>query len=63
MKIRPMTGKEQEMFVQIATLRAQRDALLAACERMERYFEQHSTPELQGIACDVFAAISKAKRA
>ena len=35
--------------------------LLEACERMGEYLKQHGGPETQGIACDIFQAISKAK--
>ena len=35
--------------------------MLAALERVGRYFEQHGTAETQGIACDVFQAIAKAR--
>jgi hypothetical protein len=35
--------------------------LLAALERFANYCKQHSVPELQGIACDAFQAINKAK--
>ena len=34
--------------------------LLAACERFGRWCEQYGPPEIQGVACDVFAAIAKA---
>jgi hypothetical protein len=35
--------------------------LLEACERMGEYLKQHGGPETQGIACDIFQAIAKAK--
>jgi hypothetical protein len=35
--------------------------LLAVLERFADYCKQHSVPELQGIACDAFQAINKAK--
>lgn len=35
--------------------------LLAVVERFARYCEQNSAPELQGIACEAFAALAKAK--
>ncbi len=35
--------------------------LLAACERMAKHLKQNSMPEIQGIACDLFQAIAKAK--
>jgi hypothetical protein len=35
--------------------------LLAALERFARAMQQRSYPELQGIACDAFAAIARAK--
>lgn len=35
--------------------------LLAALERWARWYEQNSNPEVQGIACDTFAAIAKAR--
>ena len=43
-----------------ANLIAAAPDLLAACQRMAKAFEQHSYPELQGIACDVFAVIARA---
>ena len=35
--------------------------LLAACERAARHFTRHSTPEAQGVACDILDAIAKAR--
>ncbi len=35
--------------------------LLAACKRVSVWLKQHGTPEIQGIACDVFNAIDKAE--
>lgn len=35
--------------------------LLNVVCRLATYCEQHSVPELQGIACEAFAAIAKAK--
>ena len=43
-----------------ARLIASAPDLLAALERVARYFEQHGTAETQGIACDTFAAIKGA---
>lgn len=34
--------------------------LLNVCQRLARHCEQNSVPELQGIACECFAAIKKA---
>jgi hypothetical protein len=36
------------------------DDMLAALERVGKYFEQKGTAETQGVACDVWAAIRKA---
>jgi hypothetical protein len=36
-------------------------AMLAALERWARWCEQTSNPDVQGIACDTFAAIALAK--
>lgn len=44
-----------------ARLIASAPALLEACERMAAAMEKKSYPELQGVACDVFAAIRLAK--
>lgn len=35
--------------------------LLAAAERMAEYFRRKPMPDAQGIACDLFFAIDKAK--
>lgn len=35
--------------------------MLAALERVGKYFEQHGTAETQGIASDVWRAIAKAR--
>lgn len=43
-----------------AHLMAAAPELLAVVQRFARYCEQNSVPELQGIACDAFAAIARA---
>lgn len=44
-----------------ATLIASAPDMLAALERFAEAMKQRSYPELQGIACDAFAALAKAK--
>jgi hypothetical protein len=43
-----------------ARLIAAAPAMLAALDRVGRYFEQHGTADTQGIACDVFQALTAA---
>jgi hypothetical protein len=42
-----------------ARLIAAAPKLFAVVERIARYCEQHSVPELQGIACDAFAVLAE----
>jgi hypothetical protein len=44
-----------------ARLMASAPELLAALERFAKWYGQNSMPELQGVACDAFQAIAKAK--
>jgi hypothetical protein len=44
-----------------ARLIAAAPELLAALERFAKWYGQNSMPELQGVACDAFQAIAKAK--
>ena len=54
------TGNGPDEAEATARLIAAAPALLAALERVARYFEQHGTAETQGIACDTFAALKGA---